>query len=657
MQVRQFREGGAGTLLPDGSIDRSSGFHETLAYVKVKGKGNYTGTLCKNFHIVQAPISDGAGTAPGITLKYTESLVCNAKKDQSPFTSIKYKKAMTAGKDYTVTLSAEAGEDWQQSNDGKTLPKIPKGYYGTFKMTIEGIGNYSGTVEKTIFVSADKNHLMKNAVVTLGKNQKKIANVTKEDLAKGITLTPAYYDVADKKYYRLDKKGEFTGEPMDKIDDVFTVKFGSTYLKYGIDYVIDEIDGYVGNHAIGTATMIIQGIGAYTGTKNISFKITGTAFKNITVEGLAADVPFTGKAVTQNDVVLTNGKANTDVEYKKFEYGTDYIITYKNNLKKGKATMTFAALPQSGYSGSFKKTFKITAADLNQTVTASVTEAADRAGDKLSFEQDAYTFNGTVYYTKSGAKISDRIYLKSKAHPEITLKEGVDYTVSYKNNKAVTIGNDNLTNKPTMTIKGKGNYAGSLTVTFPIQKAPLSVLQNPNLTIAADAVFYDGKKANYTAKLKVTDAKKTLSAGENKDYVITEYKNNDKTSIEEYLNLIKAGAVVPGTGLDEKKPQVLISGRGNYEGTATVYFDVYDTKINSNNLYIVISDEPGEITYTGNQLTPEIAVYYSVDTKKIKAAKQNKERDGRKLTDTGTDGYGLTRLKTAQTTRRPGAAI
>lgn len=634
----QIPDGGVGTLLADGSIDKSAGFHESLAYVVIKGKGNYTGTVYKNFHIDRASVSDGDGTASGITLKYTESLVYNDKKDQSPFTSIKYKKAMTAGQDYTITLSAEPGEaysakavdgagvpleeKWQQANDGKTLPKIPKGYYGTFKITVEGIGNYSGVVEKTVFVSADKNHLMKNANVTLGKNQKKRTNATKEELEEGITLTPAYYDVSDKKYYLPDENGELTGEAIDKIDDLFIVKSGSTYLMPGKDYTVS----YTNNHAIGTATMIIQGIGEYTGTKNISFKITGTPFKNIIVEGLT-DMPFTGKAVIQSDITLTNGSDKTDAEYKEFEYGSDYIFTYKNNLKKGTATITFTAKPESGYSGSFKKTFKITAADLDQTVTASAAEV----GDSLSYGQGVYTFSGTVYYTKSGAVLSDRIHLTSKEYADIILKEGTDYKVSYADNKVVTTGADAV-----MTITGKGNYQGILTVKFPITVAPMSAA-NKNLTITASAAYYDGKKAKYEPKIKVTDGKKTLSAGDNKDYVVAEYRNTEKAAIEEYLRLMRAGTNVP----DDKKPQAIISGRGNYDGNFTQYFDVYDTKISSNNLYIVVSNDYSQITYTGKQLRPEIAVYYGEDAQKVKAARLAGERNERILTDTG---YGLIRL-------------
>ena len=72
---------------------------------------------------------------------------------------------------------------------------------------------------------------------------------------------------------------------------------------------------------------------------------------------------YTGRALTQNGVTLTYSVKNE--EPKALQYGTDYIITYTKNRNKGTATMTFKGVEQAGYSGSFKKTFKIAAADIS----------------------------------------------------------------------------------------------------------------------------------------------------------------------------------------------------------------------------------------------------------------------------------------------------
>ena len=54
-----------------------------------------------------------------------------------------------------------------------------------------------------------------------------------------------------------------------------------------------------------------------------------------------------------------------------------------------------------------------------------------------------------------------------------TLKKGTDYTVTFKNNKAV--------GKATVTIKGKGNYSGTVSKTFKIlpKKTTLKTAASP----------------------------------------------------------------------------------------------------------------------------------------------------------------------------------
>ncbi len=70
-------------------------------------------------------------------------------------------------------------------------------------------------------------------------------------------------------------------------------------------------------------------------------------------------------------------------------------------------------------------------------------------------------------YTGKAIKPQIRVYFK-----EIKLKEGQDYTISYKNNIKAAGMDDKKA--PTVTIKGKGNYAGTAVKTFTINKAMLT---------------------------------------------------------------------------------------------------------------------------------------------------------------------------------------
>ena len=274
--------------------DMSGHFSKECPYVVITGKGNYAETIYRNFLILPAQIpADGIwagqqGDTPlsaGFTLKYTDQLVADGKKEQKPFGSIKYKKAMKAGTDFTVSLGAQevrdgagnAVPDWKaegtlNARKQYTLPAIPKGYSGAFTLTVTGKGNYAGKVRRKVYVS-EKQKLMKNATITLGKNQKTFA-YTGQD----VMLTPGYYDAATKKNYKVTAAGTVSGTAEENANDMFLVKAGKNGkaggegLVWGRDYTID----YAGtNRAAGTATMTLTGINGYVGTKSITFKDYG----------------------------------------------------------------------------------------------------------------------------------------------------------------------------------------------------------------------------------------------------------------------------------------------------------------------------------------------------------------------------------------------
>ena len=117
--------------------------------------------------------------------------------------------------------------------------------------------------------------------------------------------------------------------------------------------------------------------------------------------------------------------------------GTDYIISYKDNVNAGTATVTVTG--KGGFTGNKIATFKITPASL---ATATVT-----------LSQSAYTYDGKAKTPTATVKLGSK-----------TLKAGTDYTVSYANNVKAGLA--------TATVTGKGNYTGTAKATFSIVAAP-----------------------------------------------------------------------------------------------------------------------------------------------------------------------------------------
>jgi len=155
-------------------------------------------------------------------------------------------------------------------------------------------------------------------------------------------------------------------------------------------------------------------------------------------------VTYTGKAVCP--AVSVTYKNN------KLTAGTDYKLTYRNNVNAGTASVTITGIHK--YSGSVTKSFII---------------------NKQSIAGGNVKYASSVIYTGSALKPTVSVTCASKI-----LKSGTDYAVTYKNNKNI--------GKASVIITGKGNYAGTLTKTF-------------NITVKKGKVY---KVGNY--KYKITNA-------------------------------------------------------------------------------------------------------------------------------------------------------
>lgn len=188
-------------------------------------------------------------------------------------------------------------------------------------------------------------------------------------------------------------------------------------------------------------------------------------------------------------------KPSPTVKYgsKTLKAGTDYTLSYKNNINAGTAYVTITG--KGSYSGSVKKSFTIKPAVIYKACT---------------FYKIA-----TQYYTGSELKPVPKIKNGTTA-----LVSGKDFTLSYV---------DNI-NKGTakVYITGKGNYSGRCSLKFTITARPVSML-----SISVASVQYTGKALTPALTVKYG----SISYTKNKDYTVT-YKNN--------VNIGTATAVITG---------------------------------------------------------------------------------------------------------------
>ncbi|HBN56032.1 MAG TPA: hypothetical protein DD414_04595 [Lachnospiraceae bacterium] len=219
-----------------------------------------------------------------------------------------------------------------------------------------------------------------------------------------------------------------------------TLTYKKQPLHEGEDY---KVTCYNNTH-IGTATAVLTGIGKYAGTKKVTYKITGTSIKKAMVNGIISPLEYAGGTQTQGSLSVSLG----GVPLRK---GVDYTVVYSHNKNAGKAAVTIKGAGQ--YTGTIKKTFKITAYDLKKD-------------EEKGFDRQLKGLEDDIL-----VKLSE--YTTGKAMPEPVLIfkgrkliKNRDYSISYKNNKKEA--DKDSPKPPTIVIKGRGNFKGSIIKTFTI---------------------------------------------------------------------------------------------------------------------------------------------------------------------------------------------
>ena len=204
---------------------------------------------------------------------------------------------------------------------------------------------------------------------------------------------------------------------------VVTIKDNAKTLVENTDYTVS----YSNNINAGMATITIKGINNYTGTRTINFIITQRA---VTIKPKDASKVYDTLPLTSNVAEVTAGDLVTG--------HTATITTTGSITEVGSITNTISTLIIKNASGTdVTENYDITEGVGTLTVTAAYNVDFD-----ITLDNNTFVYDGTEKEPGVTIKVDG-----------VTLEEGKDYDVSYKNNiKAGTA---------TVTIKGKGNYEGS----------------------------------------------------------------------------------------------------------------------------------------------------------------------------------------------------
>ncbi|MCR5486809.1 MAG: Ig-like domain-containing protein [Lachnospiraceae bacterium] len=192
------------------------------------------------------------------------------------------------------------------------------------------------------------------------------------------------------------------------------------------------------------------------------------------------------------------------------------------------------------------------------------------------------------------APIPDQLYSPGKAiKPVVTiydgtrlLIEGVDYQVSYKNNKKAA--DKNSARPPMAVIKGNGNYSGTLELPFTI--LPVSLMGN----VSAEDIYLAYNKKVQRKIPAVKYAGKALAL--NKDFTV---------KYVEEAEAVRGAFQEPGTWT------IQITGENNYTGSISVNEVITDKPL----ILKAKVSKLKNMKYTGKPLTQEYTVAFGAKGK------------------------------------------
>ena len=289
---------------------------------------------------------------------------------------------------------------------------------------------------------------------------------------------------------------------------------------------------YHKNVNAGSAQIIIEGMGKYSGTMKKSFKITPFDVKK----------NENGRIVIELDDIFVYAKGGVKPEpVVKFgdnilTLGKDYTLAYANN----KAVTTEKTKKLPTVTVKFKGNYKGSRAEIFEIIGQSLEELTIFVKDK-------------VYSTKKNAWKSAPVI---KDLDGKVLKLGTDYEklVSYYTDADCTaeVGNEILEAGTYIWVKaeGKGNYAGSCIV----GKYRITTSSITKAKVKIEKQYYTGKaiEPKYDDITSVVVNKQELTAG--KDYEIVE---------NSYQKNVKVGTAT-----------MQIKGIGNYGDVLTVKYSI-----------------------------------------------------------------------------------
>lgn len=509
------------------------------AVVTVSGTRNYQGQVRKSFiigraailpeHVTVADTSvyDGTRQMPEVTV-----LVGSAALTADTDYEVSYGENINAGEDAGTVIvtgkgnytgTAEVTFEIHKAERTEELPAGQTAVYGQklSELDLDGMGEWNfrtpenlvgsaGEQSHEVYLAETENYKEKSGFITITVAPKALT----EEMVK-LEYTETEYDTSYK-------------EPSVTVED--------NDLAAEDDYTVS----YKNNQEIGTAVVLIEGKNNYQGQVELSFTIQPGVVRESNLE-VSAESTFDGTQKKPALTVSING-------YTLIE-GTDYTVTYGENIHAGKDAGTVYVTGIGKFSGTAEVKFTILQAVNPQAAPG---EMKAVYGQKLSTipladgwqwklpggvvgnagtNEIAVYLPATQDYQAKSAVVTiavtpklltaDMLTVSSKKLvydgtekcPDISMKDTLavltasDYTVTYDSNIHAGTG--------TVAVTGTRNYQGTIKKSFRIEKAVpvITVKTGPSLEMYLSEKSFDiGAKISNNGTLKYTSSNEKIAS-------------------------------------------------------------------------------------------------------------------------------------------------
>ena len=596
----------------DYGVEYKDNINAGTATVTITLKGNYNGTIIKNFTIERAKTA---------TATASDKIYTGAAQTGVIGVNVDLTGTITATNvgTYTATATPKTNYAWA---DGSITSKAL-----TWKITAKSGADITASLSSTTYVY---DGTAKEPEVTVKDGTKVLVAGTDYDVEYKDNVNAGTATVT------ITLKGNYEGT----ITKTFTIERAKTATVTASDkvYTGSTQTGVIGVNVDLTGTITAINVGTYTATaipktnyawsdgsielKTLTWKITAKSGTDITAQLATTVYTYDGTA-KEPTVTVKDGETALVL-------GKDYDVEYKDNVNAGTATVTITL--KGNYNGTIEKTFTIeraktataTASDktytgtaqtgvtgVNVDLTGTITATAvgtytATATPKANYawadgSTDAKTLTWKITEKTSSdivATLGETVYTYdgTAKEPEVTVKDGTkvlvagtDYDVEYKDN--VNAGT------ATVTITLKENYSGTITKNFTIERAKTAT------AIASDKVYTGSEQTGVTGTN--VDLFGTISATDVGTYMVTAVPSENYAwsdgSIEQKIltwNIIAKDTMDITATLNptvytydgtEKEPEVTVKDGTKVLVNVTDYDVEYSNNINAGTATVTIT--------------------------------------------------------------------